>query len=243
MTEDLGTDSGAGDTPAPLPPRAQPIRVLLVDDYEIYRRGLRMILELEEDIVVAGECGTAAAAIEQAVELGPDVVVLDIYLPDGSGLTVCRWLSERLPETQVLMLTASDDESDLVEAVKAGAIGYLLKDIAPDRLPDSVRAAAAGHAQLAPALASTLLSEFSSMVRGAPSRDVEALDELSDREREVLVLVARGWSNRKIAGELFIAENTVKNHVRSILDKLQLRSRTEAATYAVRGGLLEDHTG
>jgi DNA-binding NarL/FixJ family response regulator len=214
--------------------------VLLVEDYKIYRHGLRMILDLEDDIEVVGETGSAIEALEIVERSEPDVVVLDIFLPDGNGVQVCRQITARLPHTRVLMLTASDEHSDLVEAVKAGAIGYLLKDIAPDELPTSIRSVAGGQALISPELGSTLMSEYSAMVRGAPARDDEPASELSDRELEVLGLVARGWSNRKIGEELFIAENTVKNHVRSILDKLQLRSRMQAALYAVRGGLVDD---
>lgn len=239
MNDNPQTRSGVGDAPAPLSARTEPIRLLLVEDYEIYRHGLRMILELEEDIVVVGETRSAEEAVRTSTELAPDVVVLDIYLPDGNGLSVCRRITSRLPQTHVLMLTGSDDDSDLVEAVKAGATGYLLKDIAPDQLPDAIRTIAAGQPMLSPALAGPLLSEFSALVRGAPPRDDDPIGQLTDREREVLGLVARGWSNRKIAEELFIAENTVKNHVRNILDKLQLRSRMEAAMYAVRGGLID----
>jgi two-component system NarL family response regulator len=240
VSDDPQTHGGVGDAPAPLSAHREPIRVLLVEDYEIYRHGLRMILELEDDIVVVGETRSAEQALETAGALTPDVVVLDIYLPDGNGLRVCRQLTTRLPKTHVLMLTGSDNDSDLVEAVKAGATGYLLKDIAPDQLPDAIRTIAAGRPMLAPALAGPLLAEFSSLVRGAPPREDDPIGALTDREREVLGLVARGWSNRKIAEELFIAENTVKNHVRNILDKLQLRSRMEAAMYAVRSGLIDD---
>ncbi len=215
--------------------------MLLVEDYQIYRHGLRMILDLEDDIEVVGETGSATEALELAAAIAPDVAVLDIFLPDGNGVQVCRQITAQLPGTKVLMLTASDEHSDLVEAVKAGAIGYLLKDIAPDQLPTSIRAVAKGQALVSPELGSTLMSEYSSVVRGAPARDDEPAGELTDRELEVLGLVARGWSNRKIGEELFIAENTVKNHVRNILDKLQLRSRMQAALYAVRGGLIDDH--
>lgn len=212
---------------------------MLVEDYTIYRHGLRTILDLEDDIVVVGETGSAVEALDLAASSSPDVVVLDIFLSDGNGLRVCRQLVERFPGTHVLMLTASDDDADLVEAVRAGATGYLLKDIAPDQLPKAIRTVADGNALLAPELGATLFAEFSALVRGAPTHEDEAVAELTEREREVLGLVARGWSNRKIAGELFIAENTVKNHVRNILDKLQLRSRMEAAMYAVRGGLID----
>lgn len=215
--------------------------MLLVEDYQIYRHGLRMILDLEDDIEVVGETGSAVEALKIAASAAPHVVVLDIFLPDGNGVQVCRQITAQRPQTRVLMLTASDEHSDLVEAVKAGATGYLLKDIAPDELPTSIRAVAAGQALVSPELGSTLMSELSAIVRGAPARDGEPASELSDRELEVLGLVARGWSNRKIGEELFIAENTVKNHVRNILDKLQLRSRMQAALYAVRGGLIHDH--
>ncbi|RNI23309.1 DNA-binding response regulator [Flexivirga caeni] len=199
-----------------------------------------MILELEDDIVVVGEAGSAAQAVRETIELQPDVVVLDIYLPDGSGIEVCRQISERLPDTQVLMLSASEDDADLLEAVKAGALGYLLKDVAPDTLARSIRATAAGRAEVSARLAPALMSGLSAVVRGAPAGGAGRIDELTAREREVLTLLARGWSNRRVAEELFIAENTVKNHVRSILDKLQLGSRTEAATYAVRSGLVDE---
>lgn len=215
--------------------------MLLVEDYKIYRHGLRMILDLEDDIEVVGETGSAVDALEIATTSTPDVVVLDIFLPDGNGLRVCRQITAQLPGTKVLMLTASDEHANLVEAVKAGAIGYLLKDIAPDQLPTSIRAVADGQALVSPELGSALMSEYSAVVRGAPTRDEEPASELTERELEVLGLVARGWSNRKIGQELFIAENTVKNHVRNILDKLQLRSRMQAALYAVRGGLIDDH--
>lgn len=239
MTELSEQRSGVGETPAPLPARAETVRVLLADDYEIYRHGLRMILELEDDMSVVGQASGAGQAVQAAVELQPDVVVLDIYFPDGSGIDACREITRRLPCTRVLVLSASEDDSDLVEAIRAGATGYLLKDIAPDQLARSIRATALGQPQVSPALAPTLMGELSAVVRGTPAR-VEAATDLTDREREVLGLVARGWSNRKVAAELFIAENTVKNHVRNILDKLHLGSRTEAAMFAVRGGLIDD---
>ncbi|WP_446665404.1 response regulator [Flexivirga sp. B27] len=240
MTEIKSTDSGTGAASVPLSARPDRVSVLLVEDYKIYRHGLRMILDLEDDIAVIGETGSAVEALDLAATKRPDVVVLDILLTDGNGLQVCREICASSPGTKVLMLTASDDDADLVEAVKAGATGYLLKDIAPDQLPESIRVVAGGQSLLAPELGSVLFSEFSALVRGAPPREEEPAGELTDREREVLGLVARGWSNRKIAEELFIAENTVKNHVRNILDKLQLRSRMQAALYAVRGGLIGD---
>nr|WP_281358914.1 response regulator transcription factor [Flexivirga aerilata] len=212
----------------------------MVEDYAIYRRGLQTLLELEDDIALVDQVGTAAEGVARTVDLAPDVLVLDIYLPDGSGLEVCRAVKAAVPQIQILMLTASDEEGDLVEAIKAGATGYLLKDVAPDQLPGAIRAVAAGQALLSPSLASTLLSEFAAMVRSGPEPHADPAPALTDREREVLRHVARGMSNRRVAEELFISENTVKNHVRNILDKLQLHSRVEAAMYAVRGGLIDD---
>lgn len=220
------------------PPGAPELRVLLVEDYEIYRRGLQTVVDSEPGMRIVGQTGSAIEAVPLAAQVRPDVVLMDIYLPDGSGIDTCRRLSQEVGEARVLMLTASDDDSDLVAAIKAGATGYLLKDVAPDMLPDAIRSVASGQALLSPALASTLLSEFAAVVRQSPEDSADAA--LTDREREVLRHVARGWSNKRIAQELFISENTVKNHVRNILDKLQLRSRTEAALYAVRGGLIDE---
>ncbi len=215
-----------------------PIRVLLVDDYAIYRRGVEAVLALEPDMVVVAEAGSAQEAVDAAARVAPDVVVLDIYLPDSDGPEVCARVKNAAPSAQILMLTASDEEEDLVEAIRAGATGYLLKDVGPDQLPAAIRSVASGQALLSPALASTLLAEFAQLVRRESPADAEP--PLTSREREVLVLVARGWSNRRVAEELFISQNTVKNHVRNILDKLQLRSRMEAAMYAVRGGLIDE---
>ncbi|MDE9367727.1 response regulator transcription factor [Luteipulveratus sp. YIM 133132] len=224
--------------------QTRPIRVMVVDDYGIYRRGIAVVLDLESDITVVGEAETAEEAVPLAGELRPDVVLLDIYLPGESGIEVCGRIRAASPGSQILMLTASDVESDLVAAIKAGATGYLLKDVGPDELADGIRKVRSGQALLSPSLASVLLGEFTQLVRdGAPAGGGSSADDLptlTSREREVLGLVARGWSNRTVADELYISENTVKNHMRSILDKLQLSSRMEAAIYAVRNNLVED---
>ncbi|AKU16236.1 chemotaxis protein CheY [Luteipulveratus mongoliensis] len=221
----------------------QDIRVVVIDDYGIYRRGIGTVLELEPDITVVGEAESAEDALPLVRDLKPDVILLDIYLPGESGIAVCQRLKTLSPSSQILMLTASDVDADLVAAIKAGATGYLLKDVGPDELADGIRAVRSGQALLSPSLASVLLGEFAQLVRNepAPSAAVPTpMPSLTEREREVLALVARGWSNRTVADELYISENTVKNHMRSILDKLQLGSRMEAAMYAVRNKLVDD---
>ncbi|KNX37724.1 response regulator [Luteipulveratus halotolerans] len=226
----------------------RPIRVMVVEDYGIYRRGIAVVLDLEPDIDVVGEAESAEQAIPMARELAPDVVLLDIYLPGESGIAACGQIKAASPGSQVLMLTASDVNDDLVAAIKAGATGYLLKDVGPDDLAGGIRAVHGGQPLLSPSLASVLLGEFTDLVRTAPSAAAGSAPEssvpvLTDREREVLALVARGWSNRTVADELYISENTVKNHMRNILEKLQLSSRMEAAMYAIRNNLVDDPDG
>ncbi|BDZ58855.1 MULTISPECIES: response regulator [Barrientosiimonas] len=218
------------------------IRVLVVDDFNLYRRGISTVLELEADIEVVGEAETAEQAVRLAAEQRPDVVLMDIYLPGGSGIEACAAVKASSPLSQVLMITASDDADDLTDAVRAGATGYLLKDVGPDELVAAIRGASRHESQLSGAMAGRLMSSYASLLRSEPPRPEppEPHGALTEREREVLVLVARGLSNKGIGDELFISENTVKNHVRSILEKLELSSRVEAAMYAVRAGLVPD---
>jgi len=220
-------------TPAP------PTRVLVVDDHPLFRRGLMAVLGREPDLAVVGEAGDGAEALARAEELAPDVVLLDVRLPDMSGPATCAALKARRPRTGVIMLTVSDEESDLYGSVRAGATGYLLKTMPADELADAVRAVAAGHSLISPAMASKLLTEFATMIKRADDRPGGQAARLTPRELEVLRLVARGLNNRDIARELFISENTVKNHVRNMLEKLQLHSRMEVVVYAVREKLLE----
>lgn len=215
------------------------IRVLLVDDHALFRRGLQATLELEPDIVVVGEAADGAGAVARATELLPDVVLMDVRMPRRSGIEACSAVKAAVPSARIVMLTMSDDESDLYEAIKAGATGYLLKEIDPDELASSIRAVHSGQSLLNPAMASKLLSEFTALASRPQTVPPVPAPKLTAREMEVLRLVARGMSNRDIATELFISENTVKNHIRNMLEKLHLHSRMEAVVYAVREKLLE----
>ncbi|HMF04651.1 MAG TPA: response regulator transcription factor [Acidimicrobiia bacterium] len=215
------------------------IRVVIVDDHALFRRGLDLVLSGEPDIKVVGEAADGIEAVHRAEEMAPDVVVMDVRMPRSTGIEAARRIRERLPDTKVIMLTVSDNEEDLYAAVKAGASGYLLKEISIEELADAVRAVARGHSLISPSMASKLLSEFNALVQQAEERHRSLLPNLTDRELDVLKLVAKGLSNREISEELYISENTVKNHVRNILEKLHLHSRMEAVVYAMREKLLD----
>ncbi len=217
--------------------RAAPIRVLVVDDQELFRRGLTLVLAGEDGIELVGEAGDGASALRLAAATAPDVVLLDVRMQGLSGIDTCARLSAEMPATRIVMLTASDEEADLYEAVKSGASGYLLKDASIDEVSHAVRLVAEGQSLISPAMAVKLLEEFKQMAR--PESPAPDGPQLTARELEVLVQMARGHNNREIAKTLFISENTVKNHVRNILEKLQLHSRTEAVVYAVRENLLD----
>jgi DNA-binding NarL/FixJ family response regulator len=220
-------------------PAAELIKVLIVDDHALFRRGLQMVLENETDIDVIGEASDGAEAIEQAERTVPDVVLMDVRMPRRTGIEATRAIKDSLPSAKILMLTISDEEADLYEAIKAGASGYLLKEISIEEVSDAVRAVHAGQSLISPSMASKLLTEFATMVKRRDERVQMPGPRLTDRELEVLKLVAKGMNNRDIGQELFISENTVKNHVRNILEKLHLHSRMEAVVYAVREKLLD----
>ncbi|MDQ3422042.1 MAG: response regulator transcription factor [Actinomycetota bacterium] len=219
-------------------PRSEAIRVIIVDDQELFRRGLTMLLAVEDDIEVVGEASDGIAATELAVGSVPDVVLLDVRMPKGSGIDACSSIKSAVPSAKIIMLTVSDEEADLYEAVKNGASGYLLKDASIDEVAQAVRVVADGQSLISPSMATKLLEEFKQISSPGRRNDL-MVPRLTDRELEVLRLVARGLSNRDIAKKLFISENTVKNHVRNILDKLQLHSRMEAVMYALREKLLD----
>jgi two-component system NarL family response regulator len=215
----------------------EPIRVAVVDDQELFRRGLTMLLGVEDDIEVVGEAGDGVAATELAATAVPDVILMDVRMPKRSGIEACIAIKEAAPTARIIMLTVSDEEADLYDAVKNGASGYLLKDSSIDEVAQAVRVVADGQSLISPSMAIKLLDEFKQMSRS--DRQQVPTPRLTDRELEVLKLVAQGLNNREIAKRLFISENTVKNHVRNILEKLQLHSRMEAVMYAVREKLLD----
>jgi DNA-binding NarL/FixJ family response regulator len=208
-----------------------------VDDQELFRRGLTMLLSVEDDIEVVGEAGDGVAATELAASSVPDVILMDVRMPKRSGIEACVAIKEVAPTARIIMLTVSDEEADLYDAVKNGASGYLLKDSSIDEVAQAIRVVADGQSLISPSMAIKLLDEFKQMSRS--DRQQVPSPRLTDRELEVLKLVAQGLNNREIAKRLFISENTVKNHVRNILEKLQLHSRMEAVMYAVREKLLD----
>jgi two-component system, NarL family, response regulator DevR len=202
------------------------IRVFMLDDHEIVRRGIADLLESAEDITVVGEAGTAAEALARIPAVRPDVAVLDARLPDGSGIDVCREIRSALPDIRCLILTSYDDNDAIFAAVMAGASGYLLKEIRGSNLLDAVRQVAAGKSLLDPSVTERLLTRLR---EGAPKDS--RLASLTDREREILTLIADGLTNRQIGERLFLAEKTVKNYVSALLAKLGMERRTQAAVY------------
>lgn len=209
----------------------EPIRVMLVDDHALFRRGLRRLLEDQPDFEVVGEAASGGEAVERAPELMPDVILMDIYMRGGDGLEATRHIRTQLPYARIVMLTVSDEDHNLFEAIKAGAQGYVLKKIEPQELFETVRGASRGEAPLSPQMAPKLIAEFA---RVAAQGDESGVDALTPREHDVLAAVARGLSNKEVAAALGLSEYTVRNHLRNIMEKLHLRNRTEAATYAVR---------
>ncbi len=228
------------EAPHPAPDGAsEAVRVLICDDHALFRRGLAMVLESEDGVEVVGEAEDGEDSIRQAEELVPDVVLMDVRMPKVSGIEATRAIASTVPSAKILMLTVSDEEDDLYAAIKAGATGYLLKEISIEEVAGAIRSVVSGQSLISPSMASKLLTEFTNLARKADERQAEFTPRLTARELEVLKLVAKGMSNREIAGELYISDNTVKNHVRNILEKLHLHSRMEAVVYAVREKLLD----
>ena len=208
------------------------IRVFLLDDHEVVRRGVRDLLSAEPDIEVVGEAGTFEEALSRGPALRPDVAVLDVRLPDGDGITVCRELRSRMPALACLMLTSFDDDDALLDAIMAGAAGYVLKQIRGSDLVSAVRTVASGQSMLDPATTARLMSSL----RGEDGRNggAQPLAGLSPREREVLALIGQGLTNRQIGQQLYLSEKTVKNHISRLLSKLGVERRVQAAVLATQ---------
>jgi two-component system, NarL family, response regulator DevR len=207
------------------------VRVFLLDDHEIVRRGVKELLEAEGDLEVVGEAGTAAEALARIPPTRPDVAVLDVRLPDGDGVQVCREIRSAHPEIQCLMLTSFADDEALFQAIMAGASGYVLKQIKGADVIEAVRAVARGQSLLDPSVTARVLERL----RAGPDED-ELLARLSPQERNILLLIADGLTNRQIAERVHLAEKTVKNYVSNLLSKLGMERRTQAAVYAARLG-------
>jgi DNA-binding NarL/FixJ family response regulator len=222
----------AAPTRFPGPLAARRSRVLIVDDHAVFRQGLELALAQVDDLEVVGAVEEGAAGVQATAELRPDVVLMDVRMPGMTGIEAAQQITNQFPYVRVVMLTASQNEGDLFAAIRAGASGYLLKESSTDDVAEAVRAVAHGQAFVSPAMTSKLLAEFNELALRAEDGDGER--RLTRRETEILDLLAQGLSNKQIAAQLVISQNTVKNHVRNILEKLRLRSRAEAAAFAVR---------
>jgi DNA-binding NarL/FixJ family response regulator len=219
----------------------EPIRVLLVDDHILFRKGIVNLLATQTDMEVVGEAGDGEEALGKARELMPDLILMDITMPGMSGRQATRVIKEEMPYVKIVMLTVSERDSDLFDAIRSGADGYLLKDLEPAELYRLCRGVFRGEAPLSPLMAAKILREFSSLA-DARTGAVGPAGKLTPREIEVLELIVKGETNKEIADTLCVAESTVKNHLRNILAKLHLKNRVQAAAYAVREGLI-DNTG
>ncbi len=208
------------------------IRVMLVDDHDVVREGLRALLRRSPEIEVAGEAATAASAVTEAERLKPDVVVLDVRLPDGNGVEVCRDIRAQRPETKVLMLTSYADDEALFASIMAGAAGYLLKETRASALLEAIQTAARGGSLLDPAMTQRVFERLRTAGAGGP----DPLSQLSEQEQRILALIAEGKTNREIAALVFLSDKTVKHYVSNILSKLQLTRRSEAAAFWARHG-------
>ena len=217
----------------------EPLRVLLVDDHVLFRQGLASLIDPLEDMEVVGEASDGREALERARELMPDLILMDIHMPGWDGLKATQLIKEEMPYVKIVMLTISDDDGDIFEAIKSGAQGYLLKNLKPEDLFEMLRGVYRGGASISGLTAAKILDEFARLAQET-SPVPSSGESLTPREREVLQLVAQGATNKEIASQLFIAENTVKNHLRNILAKLHLGNRVQAAAYALREGLIGD---
>jgi DNA-binding NarL/FixJ family response regulator len=217
---------------------SEPIRVMLVDDQRLMRDGLRTLLELEQDMQVAGEAENGLAAVASYERLRPTVVLMDVRMPGIDGVEATRRLRAQWPDAKVIILTTFDDDEYLFEGLRAGALGYLLKDVSGAELAEAIRKVAAGGALVEPSVARKVLAEFARLAPPTRAVDAGLAESLSTREREILALLAQGLSNREIAVRVSLAEGTIKNHITTILQKLGVQDRTQAALRARDLGLL-----
>jgi two-component system nitrate/nitrite response regulator NarL len=217
------------------------LRIFLIDDHSLFRSGVKALLARQPDFEVVGEAADGLEGLKRAKQLKPDMVLLDLNMPGISGRESVKMLVEELPQTRVLMLTVSEDAEDLIDTLKSGARGYLLKNIDADYLVDSIRRAARGEAVMSPQMTSKLVQGLQSSSGAAAAPAVPEKDRISPREREILELLARGASNKQMARDLGLAESTIKIHVQNILRKLNLSSRVQAAVYAVEHGIAEKY--
>lgn len=208
------------------------IKVLLVDDHRLFAEGLEKILSLEDDIRVVGKASNGTEAIEIAKKLVPDVVVMDINMPSTDGIEACSIIRDLLPETQVIALTVCEEEDKILQILKAGARGYFLKDVEPERLIDAIKKVQSGQSFIHPQIVSKVLDTFTSITNRQRKNYKD--NDLTYREMEVVKLVAKGLCNKEIAAELYISEKTVKNHITNILRKLNLRDRVQVAIWAIK---------
>jgi two-component system nitrate/nitrite response regulator NarL len=218
--------------------RMGPTRILLVDDHVLFRKGMARLIDSQPDFEVVAEAEDGNQAVQFAQRFRPDLILMDIHMPELDGQEATRQIIDEWPEAQIIMLTVSDDDQDLFKAIRNGALGYLVKKIEPEELFARLRGVTQGEAPLSRVMASRILREFARL--GTESPPPDSTRSLTPRERQVLRLVSKGLTNKEIGAQLHIAENTVKNHLRNILEKLHLQNRAQAAAYAVREGLVDD---
>lgn len=218
---------------------SEKIKVLIVDDHQVVRQGLRTFLELQEDVLVVGEAGDGLTAVEMVQQLEPDVILMDLVMPHLDGIAATRRIKASKPDIKVIALTSFTEDEKVFPAIQAGASSYLLKDISPDDLVDAIRAVYLGEARLHPDITRKLMEQVA--YPAERTRQAHA-EQLTKRELQVIRLVARGWSNHEIAQELVISEKTVKTHISNILSKLHLADRTQLAIYALKNALFNDET-